>query len=352
MTLQDHPVGRAIAALASGRRPGENLTAEAFGQLMRGEATAAQAAALLMGLRVQGESADEVTGAARALRAAMIRVRPSRREQLIDTCGTGGGAVSTFNVSTAAALVVVAAGGRVAKHGNRSYTSRCGSADVIEALGIPASLEAEPAAHMLDAAGMAFLFAPLYHPTMRFVAPVRRELAVATIMNVIGPLANPAEVSRQIVGVADRDRAPMLAEALRRLGAEHALVVHAAVGMDEISPVGPTEIWEVCDGAVRTWTVHPAQYGVAPGDLASLAGSDPAENAERIRRLFEQPGRDVMARDTVLLNAGAAVYVAGLARDMSQGMELAAAALDDLAAAQVLERLRQASAAANPTAPQ
>lgn len=342
--MQDHPIGRALAALAAGRRLGEQLTAEAFGQLMRGEVTPAQAAGLLMGLRVQGETADEVTGAARALRDAMVRVQPANHQWLIDTCGTGGGTVPTFNVSTAAALLVVAAGGRVAKHGNRSYTSKCGSADVIEALGITVSLDAATAARVLESAGMVFLFAPAYHPAMRFVAPVRRELGVPTIMNIIGPLANPAGVRRQVVGVADRARAPILAEALRRLGAEHALVVHAPVGMDEISPSTPTEVWEVREGMVRPWSIDPARYGMESGDLARLAGGEPAENAERMTRLFEDPNRDAIGRATIVLNAAAGLYVAGMARDLEEGVNQASDALAAGRARDTLDRLRRAAA--------
>ena len=339
--MQDQPIGHALRALAEGRELGEQLTTEAFGQLMRGDATPAQAAALLMGLRMRGETADEVTGAARALREAMVRVTLQSPEPVIDTCGTGGGTVSTFNVSTAAALVVVGGGGKVAKHGNRSYTSRCGSADVIEALGIAVSADAETAGRVLAAAGMAFLFAPAYHPAMRFVAPVRRELGVATIMNVIGPLANPAGVRRQVVGVADRRRGPILAEALQRLGAEHALVVHAAVGMDEISPTGTTEVWEVRDGDVRTWILDPSRYGIDPCDVAGLAGGEPDANAARVVRLLEDPGADAVGRATVLLNAAAGLYVAGLAKDLKEGLERASAALESGAAAQALERLRR-----------
>lgn len=339
MTDHEPPIVRAIAALATGQRLGETLTAAAFGQLMRGEASPVQAAALLVGLRVQGETADEVTGAARALRSAMVRVEVPSGRTVIDTCGTGGGTVTTFNVSTAAAIVAVAAGASVAKHGNRSYTSKCGSADVIEALGMPAQLEAEAAGRMLEAADLVFLFAPLYHPAMRHVAPVRRELGIATVMNVIGPLANPAGVRRQVVGVADAGRGPVLAEALRRLGAEHALVVHAAVGMDEIAPSGPTTVWEVAGGAVRTWTLNPAAYGLEQPDLRQLTGGAPPENARRVRQLFAEPEADPVGRATVLLNAAAALYVGGLAASVREGVERAAAALDKGAAAATLERL-------------
>ena len=333
------PIARAIAKLAAGEALGERLATEAFGQLMRGEASAAQSAALLMGLRVKGETAAEVAGAVRALRGAMVRVTAPADGPVIDTCGTGGGAIPTFNVSTAAAVVAVAAGARVAKHGNRSYTTKCGSADVVEALGIPANLEAAPAARVLREHGMVFLFAPLYHPAMRFVIPVRRELAVGTIMNVIGPLANPVGVRRQVVGVAEAARGPVLAEALALLGTDHALVVHARVGMDEIAPSGPTSVWEVKGREVRAWELEPGDYGLSHEDLPALKGGDPAQNAARMRRLFAEPAADPVGRATVALNAGAAIYVAGLAASLAEGVQAATAALDQGGAAATLERL-------------
>jgi anthranilate phosphoribosyltransferase len=338
MTEHQQPIARAIAALASGQQLGEDLTTAAFGQLMRGEATAVQAAALLTGLRVKGETAEEIAGAVRALRGAMVQVPVPGNRRIIDTCGTGGGLVSTFNISTAAALVAVGAGVAVAKHGNRSFTSRCGSADVAEALGLPVQLDPQGAANVLEAGGLVFLFAPHYHPAMRFVAPVRRELAIPTVMNVIGPLANPAGVRRQVVGVADAVRGPLLANALCRLGADHALVVHAHVGMDEIAPSGPTLVWEVMDREVRMWTLKPEDYGLEEDHLQELAGGDPPQNAMRIRRLLAEPQRDPVGRATVLLNAGAGLYVAGLAGSLREGVERAQAALDDGQAAKALER--------------
>lgn len=339
MNLAEQPLARAIATLAAGESLGEELATRAFSQLMRGEASGVQTAALLTGLRVKGETPEEVAGAVRALREVMVRVERPPGRAVIDTCGTGGGAVPTFNVSTAAALVAAAAGACVAKHGNRSYTSRCGSADVLEALGLPVGLGPEGAARALREHGMAFLFAPNYHPAMRFVAPVRRELGIATIMNLIGPLANPAGVRRQVVGVADPQRGPVLAEALRLLGAEHALVVHGQVGMDEIAPSGPSVVWEVRGGEVRTWELDPGTMGLASHDLAGLEGGDPPQNAQRVRRLLAEPARDTVGRATVLLNAGAALYVAGLADSVAQGTQRAAAALDEGAAGALLERL-------------
>jgi anthranilate phosphoribosyltransferase len=332
-------VTRALRLLATGERLGEDLATEAFGQVMRGEATAAQVAALLMGMRVRGESPEELAGAARALRQAMVAVTVKDRAHLVDTCGTGGGTVSTFNISTAAALVAAGAGAVVAKHGNRSYTSKCGSADVLEALGVGIQADAEAAAASLERARFAFLFAPAFHPAMRHVAPVRRELAVATVMNVIGPLANPAGVTRQLVGVADPERGSLIAEVLGRLGAEHALVVHGRVGMDEIAPRGATTVWEVRGGEVAQGTIEAAALGVEVDDLTALAGGVPEQNAARVRRLLEDPAADPAGRSAVALNAGAALYVAGLAEDVASGVERALGALDEGSGAEVLARL-------------
>lgn len=336
------PLLLAIRQLALGRSLSAPETTAAFGAVMRGEATAAQISALLIGLRVKGETAEEVAGAAVALRTEMLRLPVSDQDFLIDTCGTGGGAVGTINISTPAAFVAAAAGARVAKHGNRSFTSRSGSADVFEALGVSIALTAEQSAQLLAAEGLAFLFAPSYHPAMRHVGPVRRELGVATVMNLAGPLANPAGVRRQVLGVADPERAPLMADALMRLGVDHAMVVHAEIGMDEISPLGRTLVWEIQDGAVRTWSIDPARTGMASGDVGPLAGGSPEENAERIERLFEGKG-DAVVRNAVLLNAGAALYVSGRAASFEEGLGRAQAVLEGGQAAELLARLRRAA---------
>jgi anthranilate phosphoribosyltransferase len=311
---------------------------------MRGEATPAQVAALLIGLRVKGETAEEVAGAARAMRDAMVRVEADV-DHLVDTCGTGGGTVATFNISTAAAFVAAGAGASVAKHGNRSFSSKCGSADVLEALGIAITLDANEAARVLREACITFLFAPTFHPAMRHVGPVRRELGIASIMNMLGPLANPAGARRQVVGVADSDRAALMAGALARLGADHAMVVHARIGMDEISPLGVTDVWEVRDGAVTRWEIDPATHGVAVVDVAVLRGGDPPENAARIKGLLGgRRDEDAAGRAAVVLNAGAALYVAGLVDTFTAGVARAEAALASGAGLGALERLRRASA--------
>lgn len=308
---------------------------------MEGLASPAQVGGLLLALRTKGETVEEVTGAARALRGAMRRVEVDA-PYLVDTAGTGGGSVTTFNISTGAALVVAGAGATVAKHGNRSYTSRCGSADVFEALGVRIDLDADASARALREAGIAFLFAPNFHPAMRHVAPARKELGVTTVMNLLGPLANPAGVRRQVVGVADRHRGALMAEALVRLGTEHALVVHGVIGMDEISPVGATEVWEARDGRVTSWTLVPADFGLEAADQASLAGALPRDNAGRLERLLDG-GADEAGRAAVLLNAGAAVYVSGLAESLADGIERAGEALSSGAAREALGRMRRAA---------
>jgi anthranilate phosphoribosyltransferase len=341
--LSDSPVELALKLIATGKGVGQQLATAAFGQLMRGEATAAQTAALLTGLRVRGETADDVAGAVVALRDAMVRIELPDRTALIDTCGTGGGTIPTFNISTVAALAAAGAGATVAKHGNRSYTSKCGSADVLEALGVSITLDASSGASLLREVGMAFLFAPAFHPAMRFVAPVRREIGIPTIMNLVGPLANPAMVQRQVVGVSDPDRGPLVAEVLSRLDTEHAMVVHGQAGMDEIAPIGLTSIWEVRGKDVTNWTLNPVEFGLAIDDAAVLAGGLPADNARRVEQLLDQPTSDPAGRAAVVLNAGAALYAAGIATTISKGFELAAEALADGSAAAVLDGMRRQS---------
>ncbi len=329
----------AIRTLASGRSLDAEATAAAFDVLMRGDATSAQTAALLMGLRVRGESAATVAGAAQALRHVMRTIDLPRPEGIVDTCGTGGGTLTTFNISTAAAFVAVAGGARVAKHGNRSFTSACGSADVLEALGIAIEVPIDRLPAIFDATGIVFMFAPLMHPAMRHVGPVRRELGIATVMNIVGPLANPARVGRQVIGVADREKAPLLADALVQLGSRRALVVHGAPGIDEISPLGTTEVLEVRDGSVHAWQIEPAAYGfarIAPDDLA---GGSPAVNARIIEDLLAGGGLPGAAA-AVILNAAAALLVAERVPDFAAGVALARDALHSGGGLSVLEALR------------
>ena len=339
------PLHRAIAALANRQSLSEQQTTDVFGAVMRGEGTPVQIAALLIGLRVKGETAEEIAGAARALRQAMVRVE-AHGAHLVDTCGTGGGTVSTFNISTAAAFVAAGAGASVAKHGNRSFTSQCGSADVLEALGVRIALEAADAARVLREACLTFLFAPNFHPAMKHAGPVRRELAVGSVMNLLGPLANPAGVRRQVVGVAEPDRAPLVAAALARLGTDHALVVHGRIGMDEIAPRGISDVWEVKAGDVTVWELDPERYGLAIVDVAALAGGAPADNAARIEGLLGDGGHDVAGLAALLLNAGAAIYVAGLVDSYADGVTRAREVVRAGKGREALERLRRATSSA------
>src|SRR6476661_6644754 len=274
----------------------EPLTAEdaqaAFDVVMQGNATAVQVASLLSAMRVVGESPAVVAGVVRALRSAMVALEADDPDQLVDTCGTGGGAVSTFNISTAAAIVAAGAGVRIAKHGNRSFTSRCGSADVLEALGVPIEVTVPVMENALREAGIVFMFAPLMHPAMRHVGPVRRELAIPTVMNIVGPLANPARAGRQVVGVADLERAPVLAGALSALGSVHALVVHGEPGLDEVSPLGPTHVIEVKNGSTNRWKISPADHGFRKIAATDLTGGGPAENARIIEEILEGRGSE------------------------------------------------------------
>lgn len=340
--MTDSALLHALRLVARGLPLSREEAAAAFGMLLQGQATPVQSAALLFGLRARGERADELAGAADALRAAMVPVEAGEPDRLVDTCGTGGGTVTTLNLSTAAAFVVAGAGVPVAKHGNRSFTSRSGSADVLEALGVGIDLDPLRCAEVLSETGLVFLFAPNFHPAMRHVAAARRELAVPTIMNLLGPLANPAGARRQVVGVADPDRGALVAEALLQLGTLHAMVVHADAGMDEVSPMGMTTVWEVQNGAVREWRLDPAAHGWATSQLDGLAGGTPAENAARIEALLDGGGTEE-ERNAVLLNAAAAIAVSHDATDIRAAARRAGAALDKGDAARVLRELRRAA---------
>jgi anthranilate phosphoribosyltransferase len=342
--LPDPALRVALQRLAAGGTLTRPEATAAFDEVMSGMAQPAVIGALLLGLRSRGETPEEVTGAVEALRRVMRRVASDQPDLLVDTCGTGGGVVGTLNVSTAAAFVAAGAGVPIAKHGNRSFTSRSGSADVLEALRVPIDLSPEEAGRTLAAEGLAFLFAPLYHPAMRHVAPIRRDLGVPTVMNLLGPLANPAGARRQVVGVADAARAPLLAGALAQLGAIHALVVHAEMGMDEIAPMGRTQVHEVRGGSITTWVLEPETYGLAVASLAGLEGGAPEENAVRIEALLAEPSRAPEAlRAAVVLNAAAAILVSGQASTLAAAVDAAHAALESGQGAERLARLRTRS---------
>ena len=309
-----------LARLALGERLGEAEAAAAMGQIMDGEVTPAQIGGLLMALAVRGESDDEIVGFARTMRS---RAFPIRTEGAVDTCGTGGDGAETINISTTAALLVAAAGVPVAKHGNRSVSSRCGSADVLEAAGVLLDLTPEMMATLHDEVGIAFLFAPRLHPAMKAVMPVRRALGVRTVFNLLGPLTNPAGVERQVIGVWGADVQVLMAAALADLGARHALVVHSDDGLDEISVCAPTSVIEIREGEVAgTWQVDPTAYGIEVTDPASLKGGDVGENLRRMRAILGGE-EESSAAEAVALNAGAALYVAGVVADLEEGFRRA-----------------------------
>ena len=323
---------------------GETLDAAAaeaaFDRFMSGEATKTEMAALLTALRMRGETPAEVAGGVRALRKAMIPLVLDD-DRIVDTCGTGGGTLTTFNISTAASIVAVAGGVRIAKHGNRSFTSKCGSADVLETLGVRIQLSPEDEKRMFEETGFVFMFAPAHHPAMRHVGPVRAALGVTTIMNLLGPLANPAGVRRQVVGVAHPKLQRLVADALLELGHERALVVHGEPGLDELSPLAPTRVFQVEAGTLSEFEVTPADFGWPRYDPADLAGAEPAENAERVRRVLSGADRGA-GRAAVVLNAAAAFWVAGLTDTLAEGVAAAEHAIDSGAAKTQLHSLQGA----------
>jgi len=325
-----------------GRR--EDLTtdeaAEAMAVIMRGDAPPAQIAGLLVGLTMKGERPSELVGLARTMRAEAVQLSQPV-EDVFDTCGTGGDRSGTFNISTAAALVVAACGVPVAKHGNRSVSSRCGSADVLEALGVNVSARPDVVERCLREVGIAFFFAPTFHPAMRHAAQARKDLGVRTAFNLLGPLTNPARAARQIVGVPRPELTELIARALLLLGSVRAWVVHGADGMDELSTTGYTKVSECRNGAVQTFYVHPADYGLAKSSREALLGGDALESAHRIREILD--GTDGPPRHIVLLNAGAALFIAGRAESVRAGIAAAAQALDSGQARTVLARLVEAS---------
>jgi anthranilate phosphoribosyltransferase len=331
-----------FAQLLEKLRRHEDLTTEeasaAMGAIMDGQAQSSHIAGLLMALALKGERPQEMVGFARAMRARAVPLeRPSGGA--FDTCGTGGDGAHTFNVSTATALVVAGAGVTVAKHGNRAVSSRCGSADVFEALGVNLNAPADRVGQALDDANIAFFFAPAWHPSMKHAGPTRRELGVPTAFNLLGPLTNPAGPRRQLIGVSRPEHTELVARTLGELGSERAWVVHGAGGLDELSTLGHTKVSELRGGTVNTFYVHPGDVGIAAAAVGELSGGTAADNAALIDRLLA--GESGPRRDIVLLNAAAALLVAGAAASLAQGVEVAGAALAAGKAAAALDRLRQ-----------
>lgn len=308
-----------------------------FGNIMRGEATPAQIGALLMGLSIQGETPDILAGAARAMRGAATRIHP-KATGLMDTCGTGGDGASTFNISTTAALVLAAAGVPVAKHGNRAISSKTGSADVLEALGVRLDISPDTVADCIDETGIGFLFAPAHHPAMKHAAGPRRELGVRSIFNLLGPLTNPAHAEYQVIGVYAKNKLHLIASALQQLGVRRALVVHGRDGLDEVTTVTLTDaIWVEQDSPLRQFEIDPVAFGMPYAKAADLTGSDAQTNAAIMKDILA--GENGPRRDIVLLNTAVALWVAGKADGIAAGLRMAAEAIDSGKAAEVLARL-------------
>lgn len=333
-------IRHAIIRVVEGFDLSELEAEDAMREIVEGEATPAQIAALIVALRMKGETAEEITGLARVMREYATRVDAG--PDVVDLVGTGGDGARTFNISTISAFVVAAAGGKVAKHGNRGVTSACGSADILEALGVAIDLTPEQVAQSVRQAGFGFMFAPLYHPATRHAVGPRREIGVRTVFNLLGPLTNPAGATRQLTGVAVLEMTETVAQVLARLGSERALVVHGGDGLDEISISAPTLGFIVEPDRIEQIEITPEQFGLERAPAASVRGGTVAENLRLAHSVLA--GERTPARDVVLLNAGAGLYVAGLAEDLAAGVALAAELIDSGRAAQQLERIRAVSA--------
>ena len=317
---------------------------EVMREIMRGEATQAQIGAFLTALRMKGETVDEIAGCAQAMRESAIAVKP-KRNQLVDTCGTGGDGSGTFNISTTVAFVAAGAGLAVAKHGNRSVSSRCGSADLLQALGVNLELTPEQVAQCIDEVGIGFLFAPKLHPAMRYALAPRQEIGLRTIFNILGPLSNPAQTKRQLLGVYHSDLTELMAEVLLALGAEHAFVVHGADGLDELSVTGLNKISRLHDGDIETYYLDPQDLGLPRAKLSDLAGGSVEDNAAITKALLA--GKDGPKRDVILLNAAAVLIAGGKASSFSEGLKLAAEAIDNGSAQRKLHQLVEFSRSIN-----
>ena len=336
-------IREAIDIVVSGHSLTREQATEVMQEIMEGEATPAQLGAFLTALRLKGESTEEIAGMAAVMREKALRVNVEG--PLLDVVGTGGDGKNTFNISTASAFVAAACGARVAKHGNRAASSSCGAADVLEALGVKVELTPEGVAQCIEQAGMGFMFAPAFHPSMRYAAPVRREIGIRTVFNILGPLTNPAHAQCMLLGVAYEQLGGLMAQALRLLDIRHALVVHGADGMDEISLSGPSTVWEVKGGEVSTWTIDLADTGLATASTEDLRGGAAEENAATMRRLFQGEGGPI--RDAVLLNSAAALLAADKAASLSEGISLAAEAIDGGAALARVDALVEVSKGTN-----
>ena len=327
--------GQTITSLLQGQDLTENEAGAGMTEIMEGAATPAQIAGFVVALRAKGETTDEVAGLVKTMRRLSRRVRVSG--DVLDTCGTGGDRSGTFNVSTAAAIVCAGAGVKVAKHGNRAASSRCGSADVLEALGVKIDLSPAGVERCIEEAGIGFCFAPIFHPAMRHAATPRRELGVATIFNFLGPLTNPAGARFQALGVSDAQMLPKMVDALNRLGSKHVVAFQGHEGLDELSTAGPSRVLELVDGETREWTLDPSELGFKRADLGEVAGGSAEENADFVREVLD--GTPGPRRDIVVLNAAAGLLAAGASATIEEGVKRAAAAIDNGGARRALDLL-------------
>jgi anthranilate phosphoribosyltransferase len=328
-----------LGRLLSGESLSRDESAWAMSEIMAGNATPAQFGAFVGGLRVKGETVEEIVGMVDTMRSNSLKVEVDA--PVVDTCGTGGDRSGTVNVSTLAAIVVAGAGAKVAKHGNRAQSSMCGSADLLEELGVKVDLGPEGVAACIERAGIGFCFAPLFHPSMRHAGPLRRELGVPTVFNFLGPLTNPAGALHQAMGVSDRAMAPRMVEALQRLGSEHCLVFRGLDGLDEISTTQPSDLWELKDGQVSHEVIDPLDFGIPRSDLSDLRGGSATENAKVAHTVLE--GAKGPARDLVLINAAAGLLAAQLADEFPAGIDLAKESIDSGKARAALDRLVEVS---------
>ena len=329
-------IKEALSQIVSGSNLTSDEAREVMREIMHGQATSAQIGAFLTALRMKGETADEIAGCAQAMRESAIAVKP-KRNQLVDTCGTGGDGSGTFNISTTVAFVAAGAGLAVAKHGNRSVSSRCGSADLLQALGVNLELSPEQIAQCIDDVGIGFLFAPKLHPAMKHALSPRKEIGLRTIFNILGPLSNPAQAKRQLLGVYDSNLTELMAEVLRALGAEHAFVVHGADGLDELSITGPNKVSHLYHNHIETYYLNPEELGLPRARLSALAGGTVEDNAETTKALLE--GKRGPRRDVVLLNAAAVLIAGDKVSSFSEGLVLAAEAIDNGSAQRKLHQL-------------
>jgi len=325
---------------------GENLSSSEMEALMTlimtGELTSAQIASCIVAMQIKGETPDEIAAAATVMREHANKVIVDDYKYLIDTCGTGGDSLQTFNVSTLSAIIAAAAGAKVAKHGGRSVSSKCGSADVLEALGVNVNLDHKKLGHLVDTIGIGFMFAPNYHPAMKYVAPVRKELEIRTMFNLLGPLTNPASAKRQVVGVYSKELTITFAKVLRKLGSKHVLVVHGEDGMDEISITGKTFIAELKDNVIKEYTIRPSLFKLKEGNLKDIVVEDSSHSKKMILDILN--GKLSVGRDIALLNAGAAIYISGLVNDIDSGIMIAADMIDQ---GKAMEKLNQLITSSN-----